>query len=157
MSPFLRGQATWGLPATQREGERRSKLRSPNSQLIVPSTSHLILPKSDPFSQTWARQSSWQYVACVCFYSFQLLLPTDDSVDARKANITPHWPHRSMLGLCCHTVFQSHMLLPGISVQQQYFCPCDLKLIWEGPFSRRLCREDESQQWIRQAKEPWVD
>lgn len=108
-----------------------------------------------PFPQVWAMQSLWQCVACVCIYSFQLLLPWDDSIVARKADITPHWPHPSTPGLCCHTVFQSHMLLPCISVWQQYFYPHDLRLIWEGTLSRTLCREDESHQRVRPAEGPW--
>lgn len=103
---FSEGRQPEVYQSLSRRG-REGANRYPNSQLIVSSISHLILPKSDPFSQTWARQSSWQYGACVCFYSSQLLLPTDDSVDARKANIT----HTDLIGPCWDyvvTLFSSH-------------------------------------------------
>lgn len=70
----------------------------------------------------------------------------------------PTSPHTDLIGPCWDyvvTLFSSHTCYSlACLFSKQYFCPHDLRLIWKGTCIRRLSREDESQQPIRQAEGP---
>ena len=126
----------------------RIELRSLNSQIIIlcasPSpidaTTHKIpFPRSGPCSLCGGLLHVFEFILfnCRSHQMIQQMLekPTSPHTDL----ISPHQDY-------VVTLFSSHTCYSLAYVQQQYLCPHDLRLIWEGTLSRTLYREDERQQ-----------